>query len=119
MHREILPRQLALETIHSLENILLPLHDTGRHALVERMNLDSGCVQLVELEETQYRRDVEFHIKYHYWGARLKKLEGEVERPGRIRACFRAASSNRFLMLITAIGVLFAAGELIKEFMRK
>ncbi|KAH7396063.1 hypothetical protein BKA64DRAFT_724263 [Cadophora sp. MPI-SDFR-AT-0126] len=76
----ILPPQLLLETLYSIQSILFPSHDEDLAFVLDRL-LKSGtfdpdmCVY-----EGPGREDPE-HIRYRYWGARLSRLYDVARNP--------------------------------------
>jgi hypothetical protein len=105
------PRQLALETLDSLQKILFPF-DHGAQAvlrsLVWRNSFDPDCLRF---ESVAYRRDDEHDIKYHYWGSRLMELYDEIENPTPrkfVEKWLQRRSSARYIMMATLGGVITA-----------
>src|ERR1700755_3545046 len=76
---EIIPRQLALETLDSLQKVLFPLDDKSRillKSMVLKKNWDPDCI---ECDSVEYRREDENEIRYYYWSDRLMALFDETE----------------------------------------
>ncbi|KAI3551782.1 hypothetical protein CABS03_09137 [Colletotrichum abscissum] len=107
----LLPRQLALETLDSLQNILFPLDKESRaflRSLVSKASFDPDCLSL---GYRPYLRDSERDIRYHYWGSRLMDLYDELENPRPRRPIYvwlERRSKARHVMLATLIGVIIA-----------
>ncbi|OHE94330.1 hypothetical protein CORC01_10377 [Colletotrichum orchidophilum] len=107
----ILPRQLALETLDSLQNILFDLDKESRtllRSLVSKASFDPDCLSL---GYQPYLRESEKDIKYHYWGSRLMDLYDELENPRPRRPIYvwlERRSQARHVMLATLIGVFIA-----------
>ena len=109
--REIFPRQLALETLHSIQCILFPFYEASSRSLVKAKGWDSECVGV---DFMGYCREDEDEVFYHYWGGRCLAL---AERVGRPRPAKRSRfwewlikrSGAEYIMLVTAIGVMLGA----------
>lgn len=112
LFRPVLPRQLAWETLDSLQNILFRISDEGSRALlrslVSKDSFDPDCLSLIY---RPYLRDNEREIKYHYWGSRLMDLYDELENPRPRKPIYvwlEQRSKARHMMLATLIGVIIA-----------
>ncbi|KAF2259287.1 hypothetical protein CC78DRAFT_621178 [Lojkania enalia] len=71
--QEIIPRQLALETLDSIR-VLFPWDGESRRILMKIVcdgDLDPDCL---EYDNPEYRRADEHNITYNYWSSRLMKL---------------------------------------------
>lgn len=108
----VLPRELALEVIDSIQEVLFPLSDTGSQALLRsltvRKRFDPECLRI---EHGSIRRENEEEISYLCFGARLADLYEEMENPtprGRWEVWLQRKSGARYVMLATLIGVVFA-----------
>ncbi|KAI9794815.1 MAG: hypothetical protein M1816_002943 [Peltula sp. TS41687] len=110
--RGALPRQLALETLDSLQKILFPLADPKSSSLLFSLTssstFDPDCLRF---ESTAIRDDDEKDISYYYLGARLADLYDAIEKPkprGRIEKWLERKSGARYVMLATLMGVIIA-----------
>ncbi len=107
-----LPRQLALETLDSVQKILFPLTDRKSKSLLFSLtstsSFDSDCLRF---DSTSIRNNDEKDIAYHYLGERLAELYDELENPtprGSFEKWLERRSGARYVMLATLIGVIFA-----------
>lgn len=106
----MLPRQLALKVLKSLQTILFPpLSDpkSRRHlaALVTSLSLDPDVLRF---ERTAIRRPGEEGLSYVYFAGRLAELCGEVRSPrprGWLGRRVERRSGARYMMLATLVGV--------------
>ncbi|CCF41709.1 hypothetical protein CH063_02658 [Colletotrichum higginsianum] len=109
--RCILPRQLALETLDSLQKVLFPPDKDSRallRSLVSKASFDPDCLCL---SSVSYRSNDERDLSYHYWGSRLMDLYDELENPrprGLIDIWLEQRSKARHVMLATLVGVIIA-----------
>ncbi|WQF80252.1 hypothetical protein CDEST_05266 [Colletotrichum destructivum] len=107
----ILPRQLALETLDSLQKVLFPPDKDSRallRSLVSKASFDPDCLCL---SSVSYRSNDERDLSYHYWGSRLMDLYDELENPrprGLIDIWLEQRSKARHVMLATLVGVVIA-----------
>ncbi|KAK0382497.1 hypothetical protein CLIM01_00154 [Colletotrichum limetticola] len=109
----ILPRQLALETLDSLQNVIFSISDEEDsrdilRSLVSKDCFDPDCLNLAY---EPYRRDNERDLKFYYWGSRLMDLYDEVANPRPrklIDVWLEQRSKARHVMLATLIGVIIA-----------
>lgn len=106
-----IPRQLALETLDSLQRIIFPMDQESRRilrSLVSKQSLDPDCLRF----ETAIDRDDDEHdIKYQYWGSRLMDLYDEIENPkprGLLEKWMERKSGARYVMMATLAGVMIA-----------
>lgn len=110
-HRCNIPRQLALETLDSLQKILFPLEPESQallRSLVSKQSLDPDCLRF---GSTSYRREGETNTKYQYWGSRIMDLYDEIENPrprGFLEKWLERRSKARHVMLATLVGVIIA-----------
>ncbi|KAL1969804.1 hypothetical protein VTN77DRAFT_7313 [Rasamsonia byssochlamydoides] len=77
-----IPRQLALETLDSLQKILFPSDSESKallRSLVSKGSFDPNCLRF---ESASNRTNDEREIEYRYFGARLADLYEEIENPG-------------------------------------
>lgn len=112
LSRGALPRQLVLETLYSVQEILFPLNDEKSKALlrslVSKERFDPDCI---DYESASFRSKSEGNIGYYYWGARLADLYEELENPtprSWVEIWLERKSGARYVMLATLIGVVFA-----------
>ncbi|KAF9881804.1 hypothetical protein CkaCkLH20_00950 [Colletotrichum karsti] len=107
----LLPRQLALETIDSLQKVLFPLDKDSQAlllSLVSKQSLDPDCRSL---SYPSYRHEHERKVTYQYWGSRLVDLYEELENPkprDTLGLWLKANSKERHVMLATLVGVMIA-----------
>lgn len=106
-----IPRQLALETLDSLQKILFPMDQECRRllrSLVSKEHLDPDCLRF---ETALERASDEHDIKYQYWGSRLMDLYDEIENPkprGFLEQWMERKSGARYVMMATLAGVMIA-----------
>jgi hypothetical protein len=109
--RSPFPRHLALEIIHSVQNILFPPDPKSQaiiRALVEEKSFDPECLQY---NASDYELDSEKDIRYQWLGPRLMDLYGELCDPtprGSLGKWIERRSRDRHVMMATAIGILVA-----------
>ena len=107
-----LPRQLALETLDSLQKVLFPLSDLkSRSLLLSLTSTSSFDPDSLRYEFTAIRNHDEKDIAYHYWGTRLADLYEELENPtvrGSFEKWLERRSGARYVMFATVIGVMIA-----------
>lgn len=107
----VLPRQLALETLDSLQRILFPLESRSQaylRSLVSRQSLDPDCLRF---GSSTYRHDHENDVSYQYWGSRLMDLYDELENPKPRKLWdiwLERKSKARHVMLATLVGIIIA-----------
>lgn len=107
-----LPRQLALECLDSVQNVLFPLLDPKSRSLLESLtstsSFDPDCLQW---EFVSIRNEDEKDITYKYLGTRLANLYQELEDPtpsGWIETWFERKKGGRYVLMATLVGVLVA-----------
>lgn len=115
MRRGCLPRQLLLETLDTIQKVLFPVFDVNDvksekmlQSLVSTAGFDRDSLRP---ESSSIRSSDEETVPYRYWGARLADLYQEMQDPtprGRVDSWLDRRSGNRYLMLATLIGVIFA-----------
>lgn len=112
MHiRGIIPRQLVLETLDSLQKILFPPDPESQfllRSLVSKASFDPDCLRF---ESAPNRYDDEKNIAYYYFGSRLADLYDEIENPrprGLVEKWVERRSGSRYIMMATLIGVVTA-----------
>ncbi|KAH7020239.1 hypothetical protein EDB80DRAFT_601912 [Ilyonectria destructans] len=108
--REIIPRQLALETLQSLR-ILFPLDSDSQsllRSLVSKELFDPDCLRF---GTTLYQRQNESETSYWFWGSRLMDLFDEIENPkprSLLEVWMDKRSKARHVMMATLVGVIIA-----------
>lgn len=106
-----IPRQLALETLHTLKNILFPVDAESQsllRSLVSKANFDPD---ILRLESSFYGGLDEHQIGYEYWGSRLIDLYDELENPmprSYLEKWIERRSGARYMMMATLAGVAMA-----------
>lgn len=107
-----LPRQLLLETLHSLQYIMFPSFDVKSLSLLEKLvhgrhsSLDSDCLSYDALV---HRMPANF--EYRYWGCRLLKLHRLVRNPkpqNRLEQWIHRHTTERNALYIAIIGLFLA-----------
>jgi hypothetical protein len=109
---EILPRQLVLEVLDSLQGILFPLSDPKSRRLLESLissySLDPD---IRRFDFSSIRNAGEETIKYVYLADRLSELDSELQNPrprGRVERFLERKSGPRYGMMATVISIIFA-----------
>ncbi|EPS39910.1 hypothetical protein H072_6227 [Dactylellina haptotyla CBS 200.50] len=78
----VLPRQLALEVLDSLQKIIFPLSDPSAVSLLQSLvndkDFDQDCLRF---EASAIREPHEINTRYLYFGARLADIHDEMENP--------------------------------------
>ena len=112
LNRGVLPRQLLLEVLDSLQKVLFPLSDPKSHSLLQSLisisSFDPDCLRF---ESTALRTVDERDIPYQYLGERLADLYEELENPtprGWLDQWLERKSRARHVMMATLIGVAIA-----------
>ncbi|EAQ91562.1 hypothetical protein CHGG_03497 [Chaetomium globosum CBS 148.51] len=110
---EALPRELALETLYTLQ-LLFPPGGTSQamlRTLVSKQGFDPDSLRfgtaLFELSPHERERALCFPV----WGTRLMDLYDEVENPkprGKLDVWLERRSKSRHIMLATAVGIFTA-----------
>lgn len=125
LDREIVPRQLALETLYSIQCHLFPFYDEASRDFVNSKGWDPECVGA---DLASYCREDEDVTQACYWGPRWAALSEEIGTPklaqsGKFWKWLSKRSGAEYLMLVTAAGVilgaLLAAGALIVSALRR
>ncbi|KAI9729555.1 MAG: hypothetical protein M1834_006751 [Cirrosporium novae-zelandiae] len=108
----MLPRQLALECLDSLQKVIFPAtcHKSLNLliSLTTNSSFDPNCLEFNSIE---IRTPDERNISYRYFGTRLIELYSELENPtprGRLEKWLQRRSGARYAMLATVIGVAIA-----------
>ena len=110
--RGILPRQLLLEILDSLQGILFPLSDTKSRKLLQ--SLVTTCAldpDILRFEFSSIRRHGEENIAYTYFADRLSELHNELQNPrprGGVWRWLERKSGARYMIMATLIGVVIA-----------
>ena len=111
-NRDILPRQLLLEVLDSLQGVLFPLADPNSckllRSLVSKSSFDPD---ILKWEFVSIRRPGEENIAYVYFADRLSELYNELQSPrprGSLWRWMERKSGGRYMILATLIGVMFA-----------
>ena len=107
-----LPRQLVLECLDSIQNVLFPLLDPKSRSLLESLtstsSFDPDCLRW---DFVSIRNEDEKDITYKYLGTRLANLYQELEDPtpsGWIETWFERKKGGRYVLMATLVGVLVA-----------
>ncbi|PTD13443.1 hypothetical protein FCULG_00004422 [Fusarium culmorum] len=108
----VLPRQLVLEILDSLQGPLFPLSDAKSkkllRSLITKCNFDPD---IINFEFSSVRRVGEESVPYVYLADRLATLYDELQNPqprSRFQRLIQRKSSTRHMMMATLIGVVFA-----------
>jgi hypothetical protein len=113
LRRGAIPRQLALETLETLQKVLFPLSDTKSRSLLQSLVstsfLDPDCLRF----EAASIRDVDEKeiSSFQYFGPRLADLYEELEHPkphSGMEKWLERRSGARYVMLATLTGVIIA-----------
>ncbi|KAK6535589.1 hypothetical protein TWF694_002044 [Orbilia ellipsospora] len=107
-----IPRQLALETLYTIQRILFPLHEAKSYSLLSSLissaSFDPECL---EIPSVLHRGPEEGEFRYYYFGSRLEELYEEVSEPGpqnRLGKWIDKRKGTRHVMLATLTGVVIA-----------
>ncbi|KAF5538495.1 hypothetical protein FMEXI_9364 [Fusarium mexicanum] len=112
LKRGVLPRQLVLEVLDSLQGTLFPLSDPRSKKLLR--SLISKCSfdpDILNFEVSTVRRVGEESVPYVYLADRLADLYNELQTPrprGWLQQSMQRKSGARHVMMATLIGVIFA-----------
>lgn len=112
MQRGALPRQLALETLESLQGVLFPLTDKKSNQLLSKL-IQSGTFdpEIARFDYGSIRNPGEESVPFYYLADRLSELHSELENPhpqGWLESVCERRSANRYILLVTMIGVILA-----------
>ncbi|KAI0474208.1 hypothetical protein F4859DRAFT_482261 [Xylaria cf. heliscus] len=105
-----LPKQLVLETLHTLRYVLFPIDSESQsiiRSLVAKEKFDPDNCHV----NTSWELREEELVAYEYWGPRLMELHDEIENPtprGLIETWMERKSGARYVMMATLAGVLIA-----------
>ncbi|KAH7268506.1 hypothetical protein B0J15DRAFT_418963 [Fusarium solani] len=106
-----IPRQVVLEVLDSMQNVLFPFDSTSEQilrSLVSKQSFDPDCLRY---DAAVYRGEDEGDLSYSYFGSRLVDLFEELEDPsprGILEIWFQRKSGARHVMKATLIGVIIA-----------
>lgn len=108
----MIPRQLALEVIDSVQKILFPFDSDSEPILRSLIAKQSFDPDSLRLDSASYRRPEEVDIQFLYFGSRLMELFDEVEDPGP-RSWFerwlqRKSGNGRYNIMLGLLGLMFA-----------
>ncbi|KAI0545436.1 hypothetical protein F4679DRAFT_477958 [Xylaria curta] len=105
-----LPKQLVLETLHTLKDVLFPIDSESQSILRSLVAKDKFDPDNCGVNTSWQLREEEL-IAYEYWGSRLVDLHDELENPtprGFIETWMERKSGARYVMMATLAGVLIA-----------
>jgi hypothetical protein len=107
-----MPRQLALETLDSIQTLLFPMSDDKSRRileeLVDKMGFDKDCL---EIDSFGFRMEDEDEYRFQIWADRLLTIKDTMDSPRSRRVCWgrlELKSKPVYLMLITLVGVILA-----------
>lgn len=106
-----MPRELALETLLTIKEVLFPLDADSQHLLRTLVNKHSFDPDNLRFDTGAWRRADEKRIAYRYWGARLADLQEQMEAPtpkGFLERWMERRSGARYVMMATLAGVVLA-----------
>ncbi|KAK6523397.1 hypothetical protein TWF281_001377 [Arthrobotrys megalospora] len=107
-----IPRQLALETLDTIQRILFPLADAESKTLISSLISTSYWdPECEKIPSTLYLGPEEVDVRYHYFGNRLLELYEEVSDPGpqtTMGKWLDRKKSSRHVMMATLTGVVIA-----------
>ena len=107
-----LPRQLTLEILDSIQNVLFPLADPQSRILLR--SLAKSCSfdpDILNFEFRSVRNPGEENISYAFLASRLSELYNEMQNPqprGWVGKFVERRSGARYMMIATLVGVVFA-----------
>ncbi|KAI1756109.1 hypothetical protein F4782DRAFT_321019 [Xylaria castorea] len=105
-----LPKQLVLETLHTLKYVLFPMDSESQSILRSLVAKDGFDPDNCGVNTSWQLREEEL-IAYEYWGSRLVDLHDELENPtprGFVETWMERKSGARYFMMATLAGVLVA-----------
>ncbi|TQV93213.1 hypothetical protein V2A60_010352 [Cordyceps javanica] len=110
---DILPRQLLLETLSSIQQILFPPSDRRSRRLLQSLIVSAGCdPDAARYESAAIRRPGDgTAVRYIYWAARLEDLHEEMQNPqpdGWLDRLLERKSRQRHAMCVTVAGLVVA-----------
>ncbi len=106
-----IPRDLALETLITIKEILFPLDSESQsllRTLVSKKSFDPDCVTL---DSRRHRRADETSVPFRYWSVRLTDLQDQIQHPtpnGFFERWMERRSGARYVMMATLGGVAIA-----------
>ncbi|KAH7004847.1 hypothetical protein EDB82DRAFT_471592 [Fusarium venenatum] len=112
LKKGVLPRQLVLEILDSLQGTLFPLSDPKSkklaRSLIKKCSFDPD---ILKFEVSSVRRIGEESVPYVYLADRLADLYNELQTPrprSWLQRSMQRKSGARHVMMATLIGVVFA-----------
>jgi hypothetical protein len=114
LKRGALPRQLVLEILDSIQDLLFPLTDPKSRTLLQSLTSTRGASfdpDCLRFDSSSIRRAEEKFVPYYHLGERLMELYAEGDDPqprGRVWRWLERRSRPRFVMLATLAGVIIA-----------
>ncbi|KAF2112957.1 hypothetical protein BDV96DRAFT_579480 [Lophiotrema nucula] len=114
---ETVLRQIAIETIDSIQKIFFPL-DLECRRILGNLISKGFDPDTAEYYPDDYRRANEHNIIYRHWGSRLIQLHEFVKNADPSRGFWgwcRKRSRKEHLMLVTLLGVLVAAIGIVQS----
>ncbi|KAI0161860.1 hypothetical protein GGR52DRAFT_143317 [Hypoxylon sp. FL1284] len=110
--KALLPRQLVLEILESLQGILFPLSDPkSKHLLRYLVRTNGFDPETLQFEFAAIRRTEEENVRFFYLADRLSELYNELQNPqprGWLEKQMERKSGGRYMMMATLVGVIFA-----------
>ncbi|KAH8891274.1 hypothetical protein GQ53DRAFT_648927 [Thozetella sp. PMI_491] len=107
-----LPRQLVLETLDSVQDILFPLSEPKSKRLLKSLVFSCSMdPDVSNFEFSSIRNSGEEKIRYVYLADRLSDLYNELQNPrprGWLERQMERKSGARYILMATLIGVVFA-----------
>lgn len=107
-----MPRQLVLETLDSVQNILFPLvKPKPQHLLKSLIKSEKWDPDIRTYEFSTICNEGEENIPYYYFASRLSQLQTELENPrprGWLERQIERRTANRYMMMATLAGVILA-----------
>lgn len=111
MSRGNIPRDLALETLCTIKDVLFPLDSASQsllRTLVSKKSFDPDCATF---DSARHIRADESHIRFRYWAVRLTDLQDQIQNPnpnGFFERWMERRSGARYVMMATLGGVAIA-----------
>ncbi|KAH7092229.1 hypothetical protein FB567DRAFT_614095 [Paraphoma chrysanthemicola] len=99
----IMPRQLALELLHTIHKVLFPVNRASGLLIKSLVAKEGFDENFGRYELAPYKRDDDPEITYTYFGSRLADLYDE---PQRWESWFVKKSRPSYMLMITMIGVI-------------
>ncbi|KAH7125982.1 hypothetical protein EDB81DRAFT_889694 [Dactylonectria macrodidyma] len=106
-----IPRQIPLEALDSVRQILFPFDSESNQILRNLVSKESFDPDCLKYDSAIYRKEGEEEVTYSYFGTRLIQLFEELEDPsprGLLGKWFQLKSGARYVMMATHIGVTIA-----------